>query len=202
MKNCWREEALALRRGALVIYPTETFYALGCLATMSDAVERIFSLKGRPLDKPLPLIIADWEMAAAFLRLNGPALAIARKFWPGPLSIVTETAVDICSLAKDRGGRSAVRMTPHPVARGLCRAAGAPLVSSSANKSGEPPAAEPGALDPELAAQAMVMREKPWPQGGLPSTLVEPLDAHTLRLVRPGVLTVADLAKQGYRIVD
>jgi Putative translation factor (SUA5) len=84
---------------------------LGCLATLHPAVERVHAAKGRPADKPLPLIIADWDMAGRFLRLDNPGLTLARKFWPGPLSIVTQVDSSISPLARDQAGRSAVRMT-------------------------------------------------------------------------------------------
>ncbi len=200
MSGAWTTEALVLRRGGLVIYPTETLYALGCLATLPRAVERIFVLKGRPLDKPLPLIIADWDMAARFVRLNAAALALAREFWPGPLSIVTEVDQRISPLARDKHGRGAVRMTPHPIAQALCREAGAPLVSSSANKSGQPAVADPRNLDADLAAQALVIDVQPWPGGGPPSTLVEVAAAGVVRILRPGVLGRADFAAHGYDV--
>lgn len=198
----WAKAVLAVRRGEVVIYPTETFYALGCLATLPEAVGRVFALKERPLDKPLPLILADWDMVARFVRLDAAALLLARKFWPGPLSIVTPVAENVCALAKDASGRSAVRMSPHPLARELCRAAGGPLVSSSANKSGQPPAARPQELDADLADRVLVLDAKPWPGGGLPSTLVELVAERVVRIVRPGALTRADFAKHGYSIEE
>ncbi|NCD25991.1 MAG: threonylcarbamoyl-AMP synthase [Deltaproteobacteria bacterium] len=198
MSAPWEEAALALRRGELVIYPTETFYALGCLATLPKAVERVFYLKDRPLDKPLPLILADWDMVARFTRLDQAALALAQVFWPGPLSIVTPVVAAVCSLAKDGFGRSAVRMTPHPLARALCRAAGAPLVSSSANKSGQAAVADPHVLDVELAQSVLVLDARPWPEGRAPSTLVELVDADTVRILRPGALSREDFARHGY----
>ncbi len=200
MSGAWSSEALALRQGGLVIYPTETLYALGCLATLPLAVERIFALKGRPLDKPLPLIIADWDMAARFVCLDAATLALARKFWPGPLSIVSEVDQRISPLAKDQSGRGAVRMTPHPIAQSLCREAGAPLVSSSANKSGHPAVADPRNLDADLVAQALVIDAHPWPGGGLPSTLVEVVAAGVVRILRPGVLCRADFVAHGYDV--
>ena len=75
-------EVLELARGGLVIYPTETFYALGCLATMHQAVEKIISAKGRPADKPLPLIVSDWEMAERFLRNGCDSSPVGGVFGP------------------------------------------------------------------------------------------------------------------------
>lgn len=203
MKRMWEAEVLELQRGGLVIYPTETLYALGCLATLHPAVERVYAAKGRPADKPLPLIIADWDMAGRFLRLDGPGLALARKFWPGPLSIVTQVDSSISPLAKDQAGRSAVRMTPHVIAARLCQEAGAPLVSSSANRSGHPPVSRPGDLDPELVRQsgALVLDATPWPEGGAPSTLVRMLDGNAVQVLRAGAISTQEIVSCGFEVI-
>jgi L-threonylcarbamoyladenylate synthase len=203
MKRMWEAEVLELQRGGLVIYPTETLYALGCLATLHPAVERVYAAKGRPADKPLPLIIADWDMAERFLRLDGPGLALARKFWPGPLSIVTQVDSSISPLAKDQAGRSAVRMTPHVIAARLCQEAGAPLVSSSANRSGHQPVSRPGDLDPELVRQsgALVLDATPWPEGGAPSTLVRMLGANVVQVLRTGAISTQEIVSGGFEVI-
>lgn len=199
----WTQEAQVLRQGGLLIYPTETFYALGCLATEHSAVERIFAAKGRSREKTVPLIVSSWGMVEKFLRLSRVAQALAEAFWPGPLSIVTDVDESISALARDGAGQAAVRMTPHPVARILCESAEAPLVSSSANFSGRPSVCAPQDLDTKLVrlSGAMVIDAEPWPQGGLPSTLVKPVDGRALRVLREGAVRVSELMAQGYEIV-
>lgn len=198
----WETLVLELRRGGLVAYPTETLYALGCLATTHAAVERVVAAKGRPDDKPLPLIVSDWDMAGRFLRLHGVALDLARHFWPGPLSIVVEVDSCVSPLARDGDGRSAVRMTPHILAARLCRDAGAPLVSSSANRSGQPAVCRPSELDPSLLreSRALVLDGPPWPAGGAPSTLVEVSGPNALRVLRVGVIAIQDIVAQGFSV--
>lgn len=193
-----------LERGELVIYPTETFYALGCLATVHHAVERIFAVKGRPGDKPLPLIISDWEMSERFLRMRPAEEELARKFWPGPLSIVVEVDPSVSPLARDQHGRSAVRMTPHIIAAALCHGAGAPLVSSSANRSGLPPVCTPADLDPELMRTpgTLVVDSHPWPAGGLPSTLVCVVAPKAVRMVRSGAVSAEEISGAGFEVVS
>ncbi len=201
MNSFWDLAVAQLLDGGLVVYPTETFYALGCLATLDRAVERIFSVKGRSSNKPLPLIVSDWTMAHAHLRFSEAEQKLARKFWPGSLSIIL-ASTGISALARDADGLSAVRMCPHPLARRLCSLAGGPLVSSSANLSGELPVSDPGVLDSLLLekAQALVLDEHPWPAGGLPSTLVRMLDDGTLLVVREGAVSTGDLAAVGYEV--
>lgn len=203
MTSAWQELIREVRCGRLVVYPTETFYALGCMATLHASVERVVAAKGRPGDKPLPLIIAGWDMAERFLRLDENSMTLARRFWPGPLSIVARVDPSISPLARDHAGRSAVRMSPHPVATRLCQDAGAPLVSSSANVSGRPPACRPMDLDQDLlhASNALLLDEEPWPPGGLPSTLVEPVAAGVVRVLRIGAVSVDELAGCGFDVL-
>ena len=203
MSHAFASQARELVRGELVVYPTETFYALGCLATIHAAVERIVAVKGRPADKPLPLIVADWEMVARYVSLSVDEEALARKFWPGPLSIVVRVDVQVSPLARDRAGFSAVRMTPHPIAAQLCRAAGGPLVSSSANRSGHPPVARPGDLDSELLrlSGAVVVDAAPWPAGGLPSTLAHFTD-RGLKILRQGAISGEEIVAAGFEVIS
>jgi len=203
MSHAFASQAQELVRGGLVVYPTETFYALGCLATIHAAVERIVAVKGRPGDKPLPLIVSDWEMVARYVFLSVDEEALARKFWPGPLSIVARVDTQVSPLARDRAGFSAVRMTPHPIAAQLCRAAGGPLVSSSANRSGHPPVARPGDLDPELLrlSGAVVVDAAPWPAGGLPSTLAHFTD-RGLKILRQGAISAEEIVAAGFEVTS
>lgn len=192
--------AVELNLGRVIIYPTETFYALGCLATNDQALEEIFKLKKRDAHKPLPIIIADRAMAGQFLRLNSAEAHLAQLFWPGPLSIVTEVASSISSLACDWRGRCAVRWTPHPTAQKLCWAAGVPLVASSANFSGQQPVSDFKKLDQLLVQKIPVVQAALKPQGGLPSTLVEIKADGVLQVLRAGAITKDQLMSAGYTL--
>lgn len=196
--------ANCLRAGGLAVYPTETFYALGCLATMDSAVDRIYAVKGRASNKPLPMIIADWDMAEEFFEFSAQEMTLARQFWPGPLSIILKSRGGLSPQVQDEQGLSAVRMSPHPLAQRLCALAGAPLVSSSANLSGLPPACRPDQLDPLFGSldQVVIVPEHPWPSGGLPSTLVRMSGERTLQIVREGAVPAVAFMPLGYRIMS
>lgn len=181
------EAALALRRGGIVVYPTETFYGLGALASDPAAVARLGAAKLRPEGKPLPLVASDAE--AAFATWDGvPAAArvLAASFWPGPLTLVARAAPGLPA-AVTLGEGVGVRVPGSAVARELCRLAGGPVVSTSANPSGGPPPASPDALDPALLARVdLVLDGGPTP-GGLPSTVVA-VEGGEARLVRAGAV--------------
>src|SRR3989338_4670011 len=77
-----------LKDGGTIVYPTETCYGLGCDAMNGTAVERVYALKGRPKDKPLIVIAASVDMLRAFVEVSPAFEQIARKYWPGALTIV------------------------------------------------------------------------------------------------------------------
>jgi L-threonylcarbamoyladenylate synthase len=129
------EAADIIRRGGLVAFPTETVYGLGANALDPDAVARVFSAKGRPFANPLIVHVADEAMARSLV-LEWPALAetLARRFWPGPLTIVLRKAENVPDLVTAGLDSVGIRIPAHPVALALIRAAGVPLAAPSANR--------------------------------------------------------------------
>ncbi len=136
------EEALAaLRAGELVVYPTETFYALGADAASAPALERLFAIKQREADKPVALIVADLAMAREIVAEMPPAaLRLARRFWPGPLTMVLPARRGLHRALLSRDGGVGLRVSSHPVALALVERFGRPLTATSANLAGHPPA--------------------------------------------------------------
>jgi L-threonylcarbamoyladenylate synthase len=193
----------AVRRGKLVLFPTESVFGLGCSITDADAVAAIFRLKKRPPDKGLPVIIGglgQLELAAASIPSRARRLADA--FWPGPLSILFDARPGVPPLLTAGSGRVAVRVPAHPAARELCLACGLPLVATSANLSAMPAAADPQELDPELLrGTAGIFCEGPAPAGGLPSTIVDLTADGTVRVLRAGAVSEARLREAGF-IID
>lgn len=125
-----------LRRGALLVYPTDTLYALGGIA-IAEVARRVRLAKGRDDGKPLPLIVADADAAQALGSWNAVAEALARRFWPGPLTLVLEARSAVAAEITAGTGSVAIRVPALEAARALCRDAG-PLIATSANRSGEP----------------------------------------------------------------
>lgn len=192
----------ALLHGGVLVYPTETLYALGCDARNIAAVSRVLRLKGRPENKPLPVVVADMGGLGRILdgEMPGDVLRLGERFWPGPLSVLVRTR-GLATAVRDASGFTSVRVTAHPLAAALCSATGAPLVATSANLSGEPAAGVPAELDPVLAVQAdLVLDQKPWPSGGAPSTVVALDGPGRLRLIRAGAVPVSELEAQGFRV--
>ena len=131
----------ALRDGGVVAYPTEAVYGLGCDPFNEHAVLRLLTIKGRAVDKGLILIAADHDQLEPLLlpccdRILAPVL----ESWPGPSTWILPAHPRVPVWLTGGSGGIAVRVTAHPLAASLCRRFGAPLVSTSANRSGRPPA--------------------------------------------------------------
>lgn len=177
-----------LRDGGVIVYPTETFYGLGAVPSLDDAVRRVFLIKGREGAKALPLIAADTEAARRAVS-DWPTEAdrLSGEFWPGPLTLLLPAASFLPPAVHARTGKIAVRVSSHPVARALAAAAGGLLVSTSANLAGEPACTDPEELSETLLARVDGMVLSGRLPGGLPSTIVD-LCSQPPGLVRAGCL--------------
>jgi L-threonylcarbamoyladenylate synthase len=166
--------ATIMARGGVVIYPTETFYALGGDPLLVAAIERIYQIKGRDWRKPLPLIAADL-VAVQRVAAAWPCVAqrLARVFWPGPLTLVIEASVQVPGALLAGTGKVAVRVSSHAVAQKLAAAVGGVVIATSANRSGEPACRGPEQLPADLLAQADGVLHGGITAGGWPSTLVD-----------------------------
>jgi len=150
------EAADALRRGGVIAYPTEAVWGLGCDPFDEAAVLRLLAIKQRPVDKGVILIagarsqfdgLLDWEALSAEQR---DAVFAS---WPGPNTWIVPTTPRVPRWITGTHDGVAVRVSAHPDVIALCAAFGGPLVSTSANLAGEPPAFAREALDPRVVAQ-------------------------------------------------
>ena len=134
-----RRAAAALKRGEPVGFPTETVYGLGASALDPAAVRRIFEAKGRPEDNPLIVHVTGLPMLRTIVgKVPSEVLALARIFWPGPLTIVLPKRAIVPDVVTAGLPTVAVRVPDHPVALALIEAAGVPIAAPSANLSGRP----------------------------------------------------------------
>lgn len=131
--------AARLRQGGVVIFPTDTLYGVGAIATLDDAVRRVFLIKGRDLSKPLPLLLADpQDIVLVAADVPDTAWVLTEHFWPGGLTVVVKRNPQFHSLALAGGDTVAVRVPDQSIARAIIRAAGAPVTGTSANRAGGP----------------------------------------------------------------
>lgn len=172
-------EALdCLRRGELVVIPTETVYGLAADPTVPGAMERLFAAKQRPPDKSIAWLIPDqgWESLPGIAG-NETALALGRRYWPGPLTLVVDTD----------DGSLGYRMPDHPIAMELLRLLNRPLAVTSANLSGRPPAATAADAERELGGAAALILDGGPAAKGVASTVVR-IRGSALDVLREGAL--------------
>lgn len=185
--------ASVIRGGGLVLMPTETVYGLAADAANARAVAAVYEAKGRPSFNPLIAHVADLAMARRIARFDARAEALARRFWPGPLTLVLPAAdaEAVCDLARAGLETVAVRAPAHPLAHALIETVGGPVVAPSANRSGRPsPTTFADAVEETGAAAAAALDGGPCGIG-LESTVVALLDEP--RLLRPGAVTRAEI---------
>jgi L-threonylcarbamoyladenylate synthase len=183
-----RRAADVLRGGGVIVFPTETFYALGADALRPEAVARIRRLKGRPDDKPLLLLVDSIAMVESLVTTISPAArALMARHWPGPLTLVLPARALVPVEVTAGTGTVGVRLSPHAVARGLVAALGRPVTATSANLAGAPP--------PSTAAEALAglgdgldLVLDGGPTAGGPASTVVDVAADPPRVIRQGAV--------------
>ena len=134
--DCVAAAVYYLRDAQLVCYPTDTVYGLGAAAGNEAAVKRVFAVKGRPPNKPLPLLIADASAASWIADVTPIAHTLMTHFWPGGLTIVMKKLEDFRSLALAKQDTVALRVPDSKVTRDIIQTLGEPITGTSANRSG------------------------------------------------------------------
>ena len=182
------EAAEVVRAGGLIIYPTDTVYGLGCDPLNEEAVRRIFLAKGREFDRPLPVLASDIRQAERIAVLSGPALELARAFWPGSLTLVVPKKPIVPDLLTCGRPSVGVRVPNMAFTRELLRACGGLLVGTSANRSGRPPPRTVQEAIRELGEHAELAIDGGPSPLGKPSTVLD-LTGPEPRVVRAGALS-------------
>jgi len=179
-----------LKGGGIIAYPTESFYALGVIATDDAAVHKLCRIKNRPVNKPLPVIVGDMTTLKSIVRfIPLQAEILMKKFWPGPLTMIFEAVSGLPELLTGGSDRIAVRIPGESVALQLSRELGLPITATSANLSGSTPArmAE-GVIDYFGESIDLVIDDVETP-GGKPSTIVD-VTIEPFRILREGRITL------------
>jgi tRNA threonylcarbamoyl adenosine modification protein (Sua5/YciO/YrdC/YwlC family) len=188
------QAASAVRRGELVVLPTDTVYGLGCDAFTPAGVRALLAAKGRGRDMPVPVLVGSPRtLDGLTLALDQAAKDLVQAFWPGPLTVVCRQAPSLTWDLGDTEGTVAVRMPLHPVAIELLRAVG-PMAVSSANRSGEPPATTVEEAAQQLGAAVEVYLDGGPCADSVPSSIVD-VTGPVPVLRRTGALS-ADLIRE------
>ncbi len=177
-----------IRRGGLVIAPTETFYGILGNAWSRNAVKRLIQLKGRDFGQPIPLIAPNVSMVReAAMDLHPLFKPVAKRFWPGPLTVVLKAAKGFPRGITAGTESIGIRIPGPSPALDLARFYNGHLTATSANFREQPAPRGVQELDPELTAQVDLVVDGGWTPGGLPSTVLN-LTTTPPVILRRGVL--------------
>ena len=193
-ENDIKNAAEIIINGGLVAFPTETVYGLGGDGTNPEASRKIYAAKGRPSDNPLIIHIAHPADAEKYTYTNATYYKLADRFMPGPLTVVMK-AKDSVPL-ETRGGLDtvAVRCPSHPVARRLIELSGRPIAAPSANLSGSPSPTSAHHVVDDMQGRIDMIIDGGDCEIGLESTIVKIEDDGSMTLLRPGRVTLSELA--------
>ena len=184
-----------IKNGGLVIFPTETVYGLGADGTNPDAAKKIYAAKGRPSDNPLIIHISKPEDAEKYAYTTELYYRLAAEFMPGPLTVILKSKEIIPK--ETRGGLDtvAIRCPENPIANKLIEFSGVPIAAPSANISGSPSPTSSSHVVHDMMGKVDMIIDGGQCDFGLESTIVSILNESTVKLLRPGKITVDQLSR-------
>jgi L-threonylcarbamoyladenylate synthase len=187
-----------IKKGGVIVYPTDTVYGIGGNPFLEDVVIRIKNIKQRE-EKAMPILISSLEKAKEIAYFNDLSLKIANTFWPGPLTIVLKTKVKFSPHLT--GGRDSIglRIPNHELALKIIEASGGALIGTSANISGRPPAISIEDLDEKIRSSVDLIIDGGKCYLGKPSTVIEVIDAK-IKIIRIGAIGIDEFIKRGIPI--
>jgi L-threonylcarbamoyladenylate synthase len=191
-KADWLLAAEMLKRGELVVFPTDTVYGVGCDPYDTSAIARIYAAKGRSAQKALPLLLAGVEyLDRVAVEVPGAAKELGGAFWPGALTLVVPRRPELPELLSGNA-TIAVRVPDHDDLRELIKGCGGFIAATSANLSGQPDATNAEAARDYLADWVAVVIDGGPVRGGLPSTVVD-CTVSPARVLREGAIPSGDI---------
>jgi len=177
--------------GRLVAFPTDTVYGLGASPWDEDAVRRLYQVKQRPLDLPIPLLLSDKEKLTCVGMLSESCRRLPQQFWPGGLTLVVPKTEAVCRAVSNRP-TVAVRIPDHALARRLIREAGGVLAVTSANLSGRPSPQTADDVEAQLGGHIPLIIDGGPSRVGVASTIVD-CSVAPPRLLRRGAVEETEL---------
>jgi len=178
-----------IRGGKTIAFPTETFYALGVSAYNETALKKVFEIKGRDFNTPLPLLIEGEAMLKEVVNsVPANAAPLMQEFWPGGLTLIFRVSPKIPPLVTAHTNTIAVRNSSHSLARLLVKSSGHPLTATSANLSGQKSCSSAREVAKSIGNAVDLIIDGGHTEGSLPSTIVD-LTSIPPRIVREGIIS-------------
>ncbi len=142
-----------LREGGIIAYPTDTTYGIGCSIFSKKGIERIYLLKQREKKKPFSFICADISEVARYAKVSNYAFKILKRYLPGPYTFVLDASSVVPDLLVTRQKTVGIRIPANPICLAIVRELGHPIITTSANRSGDEPIGDPFQVEREMGKQ-------------------------------------------------
>jgi len=181
-----------VKLGGLVVYPTDTLYGLGCDPFSIEAVKRVFKVKGEERKKPLPILASDIQQVRVIAHLSKEAEKVAKRFWPGPLTIVVPKKPTLPNIVTCDSDSVGVRVPKHDSALQLIRLSGGLLVGTSANRTGEKPPKTAQEAVQQLGEEVDIILDGGPAPLGVSSSVID-FTSVKPKLVRKGPIKLSDV---------
>jgi L-threonylcarbamoyladenylate synthase len=191
-----------IQQGEVVGMPTETVYGLAADACNPDAVRKVFAAKGRPADNPLIVHISEMAQLSGLVKEVPPlAYQLAERFWPGPLTMILPKQPCVPMVTSGGLDTVGIRMPSHPIARKLIELSGTAIAAPSGNRSGYPSPTSAAHMLHDLDGRIAAIIDGGVCQVGVESTVICLESATTVRILRPGYVTKADLEQVAETVI-
>jgi L-threonylcarbamoyladenylate synthase len=186
----------ALQNRGIIAYLTDTLYGLGGDARSTLVIAKVFASKGRSAEKALPVIIGEKLMLASFAGEISPAAeTLIEQFWPGPMTLIFKASPNVPAMLIGGTGKVAIRLPASQLAREISNRLGAPIIATSANRSGEPVAGSAQEIAKIFGKSLALILDSGPPRHSQPSTILD-VTAEPPRLIRAGAVSTAEIIKK------
>ena len=188
-----RYPAGIIKNGGIVVFPTETVYGIGTNGLDKEAVERLYKIKERPLNKPISLLVSDYEMIEKVVKdINELEYKIMKKFFPGPLTIILNKKDIVPDIVTSGGSTVGIRMPEEEITRKLIEYAGVPIAAPSANISGKASGIDLQEIIKEFGDKVDCYIDGGKSKIGIGSTIVK-VENNTIKILREGSISKKEL---------
>ena len=185
-----------IKKGKIVVFPTETVYGIGTNGLNQEAVKKLYQVKQRPLNKPITLLVSNMEMVNLVAKdISEIEYKIMEKFFPGPLTIILKKKDVVPDIVTAGGQTVGIRMPRGEVARKLVELAGAPIAAPSANITGEPSGTNLKEIEKHFKEKVDFYIDGGESELGLASTIVQVVNGKP-QILRQGSITLEEIEKE------
>ena len=190
-----KEPAQIIKKGGIVIFPTETVYGIGTNGLDKNAIKKLYEVKQRPLNKPISLLVNNIEMVEKIAKnITEVEYKLMEKFFPGPLTIILEKRDIVPDILTSNTNTIGIRMPSGEIAKKLIEFAGVPIATSSSNISGKPSGTNITDIKKDFEGKVDCFIDNGESELGIPSTVIRIID-NIPHILRQGAISEEEIRK-------